>query len=283
MTDLLPCPFCGGDATLKHGYWIECSVCGAGINAPVKDISKRGVTALWNARHVRDPAQPSGAREALDKLADKVSAKINQLEHYRDNDCQLDHARTIAEGRISQANQILHWIAEAAVSHEPAAPAEAAGEAVALAHITLEDDGPYATLEILNGELLQPSMSPVKLYAKPPHSGQKGDAEYQELARELLQASDEYDRGHGPLHALAANAILYLLSRPQSPAEVAETEDQAHIRTALETLCDPALIQVGGVGITRLMALVNRMAGIAKTALQRLPASPTQSGGAGNG
>jgi len=39
-------------------------------------------------------------------------------------------------------------------------------EPVARAHITLEDDGPYIKLEVLNGELLQPSMSPVDLYAK---------------------------------------------------------------------------------------------------------------------
>lgn len=58
----------------------------------------------------------TGPREVLDALADKVSAKIAQLEHYKANDCQLDHARTIAEGRISQANQILHWIAEAAIN-----------------------------------------------------------------------------------------------------------------------------------------------------------------------
>jgi hypothetical protein len=45
-------------------------------------------------------------------LAKKIGAKITQLTHYRDNECQLDHARTIAEGRISQANQIQQWISE---------------------------------------------------------------------------------------------------------------------------------------------------------------------------
>jgi Lar family restriction alleviation protein len=63
--------------------------------------------------------QESIARKALDALADKVSSKIAQLEHYKEYDCHLDHARTIAEGRISQANQILHWIAEAAIQHGP--------------------------------------------------------------------------------------------------------------------------------------------------------------------
>lgn len=63
---------------------------------------------------VQSASEPS-TREVLDDLADKVSAKIVQLEHYKEHDCQLDHARIIAEGRISQANQILHWIAETAV------------------------------------------------------------------------------------------------------------------------------------------------------------------------
>jgi hypothetical protein len=43
---------------------------------------------------------------------------------------------------------------------------QAVKEPVARAHITLEDDGPYARLEILNGERLQPSMSPVDLYVE---------------------------------------------------------------------------------------------------------------------
>jgi hypothetical protein len=71
-------------------------------------------------KRLRGAAQATtGPREALDALADKVCAKIAQLEHYKANDCQLDHARTIAEGRISQANQILHWIAESAINYAP--------------------------------------------------------------------------------------------------------------------------------------------------------------------
>ena len=34
-------------------------------------------------------------------------------------------------------------------------------------------------------------------------------SEYTQLAKELHQAAEEYDRGHGPLHAAAANAILH--------------------------------------------------------------------------
>lgn len=60
--------------------------------------------ALVNAQHMPDP---------LGALSSKIAAKIAQLEHYRDNDCQLDHAKVIATGRIEQAKQIQHWIAEA--------------------------------------------------------------------------------------------------------------------------------------------------------------------------
>jgi hypothetical protein len=79
---------------------------------------------------ITTPAQAStGPREVLDALADKVSAKIAQLEHYKANDAQLDHAKTIAEGRISQANQILHWIAEQAIQHSPSVPSTPDGGA----------------------------------------------------------------------------------------------------------------------------------------------------------
>lgn len=43
---------------------------------------------------------------------------------------------------------------------------QTAPQPIARAHVTLEDDGPYARLEVLNGEALQPSMSPIDLYAR---------------------------------------------------------------------------------------------------------------------
>lgn len=51
--------------------------------------------------------------EALTRINDLISQKVAQLKHYAANDCQLDHARTIAEGRILQAVQIQVWIDDA--------------------------------------------------------------------------------------------------------------------------------------------------------------------------
>jgi hypothetical protein len=47
---------------------------------------------------------------------------------------------------------------------------------------------------------------------------------YADLMRELHSAADEYDRGHGPLHAAAANAIQHLetLLQASGPAQVAQ-------------------------------------------------------------
>jgi hypothetical protein len=56
-----------------------------------------------------------GSKQLAD-LAEKIADKITQLEHYKEHDCQIDHAKTIAEGRLVQAQQIQHWIGEMALS-----------------------------------------------------------------------------------------------------------------------------------------------------------------------
>jgi hypothetical protein len=68
----------------------------------------------WLLREAADALQRSSeqADEALDRLMARTGGKLAQLHHYRDHDCQLDHARTIAEGRILQAQQMLAWINE---------------------------------------------------------------------------------------------------------------------------------------------------------------------------
>src|SRR4051812_37034738 len=74
---------------------------------------RRSLRVLWEGHEMPD------TRATLDALADKISAKIHQVEHYRANDCHFEHSRTIAEGRLLQLNQVLHWIAEMATAIPP--------------------------------------------------------------------------------------------------------------------------------------------------------------------
>jgi len=55
---------------------------------------------------------------------------------------------------------------------------------------------------------------------------------YADLVKDLHQASDEHDRGHGPLHALAANAIEHLTTLLIS----AHAPNGAALREALDSL-----------------------------------------------
>jgi len=55
-----------------------------------------------------------------------------------------------------------------ALTPPDAAQREPAGEPVARLHVRLEDDGLEATVQVLNGELLQPRNSPIDIYLRPP-------------------------------------------------------------------------------------------------------------------
>jgi hypothetical protein len=55
-------------------------------------------------------------------------------------------------------------------------------------------------------------------------------SDYADLVRELHQAAEEHDRGHGPLHAAAANAIDHLMTlirlmQPGVPAQQTPTQE----------------------------------------------------------
>lgn len=72
MSDLLPCPFCGGEAELVDfdldSCFVECRKCRA--SQPVlwpKSTSRQDAIAAWNRRA---PAIPPDVREAIRKLAD---------------------------------------------------------------------------------------------------------------------------------------------------------------------------------------------------------------------
>jgi hypothetical protein len=72
-----------------------------------KDQGQRASAALAS---VSGAGTLEDTRSALQYLAGNIQSKVVQLKHYRDNNCQTDHAKTIAEGRILQASQILHWV-----------------------------------------------------------------------------------------------------------------------------------------------------------------------------
>lgn len=51
--------------------------------------------------------------DELESLRQRICKKMLQVEHYRDHQCQIEHARAVAEGRVVQCRQILIWIDEA--------------------------------------------------------------------------------------------------------------------------------------------------------------------------
>lgn len=57
--------------------------------------------------------------QPLDEAIRQVSNKLAQLIHYRDNNCQLEHARIIAVGRVMQAQQDLETLQRVGVLFRP--------------------------------------------------------------------------------------------------------------------------------------------------------------------
>jgi len=63
-TKLLPCPFCGNEATIlrepsRNAWWVECDWCGA--RSAETDKESVGAAEIWNRRHVASP--PPGEEE----------------------------------------------------------------------------------------------------------------------------------------------------------------------------------------------------------------------------
>jgi hypothetical protein len=85
MSDLLPCPFCGGEASFKpRSFKASCDRCGAHV--PNGAVSSNEAIAAWNTRvpvqALLDTAEPAMA-EALAALeADNVrlQARVRFLE-----------------------------------------------------------------------------------------------------------------------------------------------------------------------------------------------------------
>lgn len=65
VTQLLPCPFCGGEAELRGILSGQacCTVCDGNVCGEDREAAARA----WNARHREESA--AGYREALEKIA----------------------------------------------------------------------------------------------------------------------------------------------------------------------------------------------------------------------
>ena len=78
MTELLPCPFCGGEADEYEGYYgngIYCMMCGAMVGEPIhlgyRTTKRMGIAeaiAAWNTRTER-----VGERKTINKTGDFVT------------------------------------------------------------------------------------------------------------------------------------------------------------------------------------------------------------------
>ena len=115
MTDLLPCPFCGGEAkfTYHNGSWpdhcynVEC----ADWKCPSRSggrSSEAYAAELWNTRS--DAAVKAARREALEeaaKVADHIMRDYAELTYSPHHDKMQNAAKTYCAGEIATAIRAL--------------------------------------------------------------------------------------------------------------------------------------------------------------------------------
>lgn len=97
MPELLPCPFCGGEAMLTKSYatngnFVVCSKCGTSINSAWPDDVKHGAIVQWNTRATpcaeSRPTQPQAVGDAAqeDPMLFQV---LNFIEYARSVEMRL--------------------------------------------------------------------------------------------------------------------------------------------------------------------------------------------------
>src|SRR5690606_23678133 len=75
---LLPCPFCGGEAHLFDGNWVECTKCGCQTPETFEEVA----ISAWN-RRTPPAAVPDGWRDALEHVTELL---VDTWHHQMDGD-----------------------------------------------------------------------------------------------------------------------------------------------------------------------------------------------------
>jgi len=117
QSELKNCPFCGCSTPVLNPPFADIGFKGS-INCPAclaempRESDEAELILCWNTR-----SASAGVREALEELLRKSKDKREQVEHYRVALASLDHAKTIAGGRVLQLDQVIDWIDSALSDH----------------------------------------------------------------------------------------------------------------------------------------------------------------------
>jgi len=116
---LLPCPFCGGEAHLFDGYWVECTKCGCQTPETFEEVA----ISAWN-RRTPPAAVPDGWLEAM-KLAEKALHPFYAAVFNDNGDMTVSGGYPYHE---AIAGYHAYKRVRAMISAAPAAPTEASDE-----------------------------------------------------------------------------------------------------------------------------------------------------------
>lgn len=78
MTELLPCPFCGGEAELSYCGWVSCHNCGC--DGPYTGDSPDEAAAAWNTRDYSDLVETQRLLDKSEALGMGLRDQVRELE-----------------------------------------------------------------------------------------------------------------------------------------------------------------------------------------------------------